>query len=133
MINVASVENMKKSDLYTTENLVPAIELMARAAREIFDAVNGDGGWRAPVAVVCGIGNNAGDGFAVAELLADAGIDCTIFLLSEKFTDSGRYYFERCAEKDVRVSRELELSGYGTVLDCIFGMGFHGEVGEPYR
>ncbi len=133
MINVASVENMKKSDLYTTENLVPATELMARAAREIFDAVNEDGGWRAPVAVVCGIGNNAGDGFAVAELLADAGIDCTIFLLSEKFTDSGKYYFDRCAEKGVKVSRELELSGYGTVLDCIFGMGFHGEVGEPFR
>lgn len=133
MINVASVENMKKSDLYTTENLVPATELMARAAKEIFDAVNEYGGWKAPVAVVCGIGNNAGDGFAVAELLADAGIDCTIFLLSEKFTDSGKYYFERCQKKGVKISRELELDRFNTVLDCIFGMGFHGEVGEPYR
>ena len=94
MINVTSVENMKKSDAETTES-IPAVELMARAAKGILDAMKAEC-FRAPVAVVCGVGNNAGDGFALAELLSDAGVDCTVFLLSDRFSESGRYYFDRC-------------------------------------
>lgn len=131
MKNVVSVENMRKSDAKTTET-TPAVELMERAAKGIFEAMKSEG-IKAPVAVVCGIGNNAGDGFALAELLLDAAIDCTVFLLSDKFSDSGKYYFDRCREKGVKVSEELKLEGFGTVVDCIFGVGLHGNIGEPYR
>lgn len=131
MINVTSVENMKKSDAETTES-IPAVELMARAAKGILDAMKAEC-FRAPVAVVCGVGNNAGDGFALAELLSDAGVDCTVFLLSDRFSESGRYYFDRCEKKGVKVSETLDLAGFGTVVDCIFGVGLHGDVGEPYK
>ena len=49
-----------------------------------------------PVAVVCGVGNNAGDGYVLAALLFEAGIPCRIFLLKEKFSADGRAFFERC-------------------------------------
>ena len=63
------------------------------------------GGMEAPVAVVCGSGNNAGDGYVAASLLHAAGIDVTIVLLGEKFSEDGKYYFATCLEQGVPVKR----------------------------
>ncbi|MCI8388117.1 MAG: NAD(P)H-hydrate dehydratase [Clostridiales bacterium] len=131
MIKVVSVENMRKSDANTITNGTPSRELMERAGNAIFNAAE----WNAPVAIVCGIGNNAGDGFVVAELLYNAKIECKLFLLSDKFSDDGQYFFERCKAAGVAVANgidELALDGYNTILDCIFGTGFHGEITKPY-
>ncbi|MBQ6319500.1 MAG: hypothetical protein IJI23_06965, partial [Lachnospiraceae bacterium] len=58
MIDIFSVDNMRKSDAATIAAGTPGTELMMRAARGVFGAVP----WKAPVAIVCGSGNNAGDG-----------------------------------------------------------------------
>ncbi|MBQ8551724.1 MAG: NAD(P)H-hydrate dehydratase [Clostridia bacterium] len=132
MIKVVSVENMRKSDAYTAEHSASFRELMSRAGKAIFDAVE----WRPPVAVVCGVGNNAGDGFVVAELLCGAGVPCTIFMLSDRVSDVSRYFYDKCIALGAEIKNgldELCLDGFATVLDCIFGTGFRGEVGEPYR
>ncbi len=132
MIKVVSVDNMRRSDAYTSEHTVPSRELMQRAGRSIYNAVE----WKPPVAVVCGTGNNAGDGFVVAELLHAAGIPCEIFLLSDHFSDDGAYFFAQCEEAGVTIhhlTAAPDLKGFGTVLDCIFGTGFHGEIEEPFR
>lgn len=123
-----SVETMRKSDAYTIANFVPSKELMRRAGQAIFDSAD----WKAPVAVVCGKGNNAGDGYVVAALMKDAGIDCTIFLIDkEAFSEDGRYYYDICIEKGVPVQVfdvQTDLSGYGSVLDAMLGTGFAGDV-----
>ncbi len=132
MIKVVSVDNMKRSDAHTAVTSSSYRELIARAGRAIFGSVE----WKPPVAIVCGSGNNAADGFVVAELLHEAGIGCTLFLLSERFSSDGKHYFERCLATGIPVKRgldEMSLTGYKTVLDCIFGTGFKGEVKEPYR
>lgn len=121
---------MRASDKWTIENLVPSRELMARAGKAIFDSFE----WKAPVGIICGKGNNAGDGFVVAGLLADQGIDCEIVLLYEdSFSDDGRYFYDICARKGVRMVRTGDYGKYNTILDCIFGTGFKGEVREPAR
>jgi len=123
---------MRESDAATIASGVSGTELMARAAKAIFEAAH----WREPVAIVCGIGNNAGDGFAVAELMAKAGIVCTLFLLSEKMSETGAYFYEKAVSLGVKSVHGIEnfsLDGYGSVLDCIFGTGFRGDVDEPYR
>ena len=125
-----STEVMRASDKWTIENLVPSRELMARAGKAIFDSCE----WKAPVGIICGKGNNAGDGFVVAGLLADQGIDCEIVLLYEdSFSDDGRYFYDICARKGVRTVRTGDYGKYNTILDCIFGTGFKGEVREPAR
>ena len=65
-----STEVMRASDRWTIENVCPSKELMARAGKAIFDQVD----WKGPVGIICGKGNNAGDGFVVASLLKDHGI-----------------------------------------------------------
>lgn len=132
MIKVVSIDNIRKSDAHTASTSTTMRELMTRAGKGIFDAVD----WKAPVAVVCGIGNNAGDGFMVAELLYEAGISCEVFLLSDKFTDDGKYFHDRIASMGIKMNYGLDalcLDGFNTVLDCIFGTGFKGEVEDPFR
>jgi NAD(P)H-hydrate epimerase len=104
---------------------------MARAARAIFETVD----WRPPAAIVCGSGNNAGDGYALALLLREHGIPCTAFLLKEKFSADGAYYYQQCLAKGVetRLWDGADFTGYATVVDCILGTGFHGEVKGEVR
>lgn len=76
------------------------------------------------MAVVCGVGNNAGDGYVLAALLFEAGIPCRIFLLKEKFSADGRAFFERCQALGVpwEVWEEgRELTGFACIADCLFG------------
>lgn len=127
MEKIVSSRVMRESDEYTCKNRVSSAELMYRAGEGIYKSRENWG----KTAVVCGAGNNAGDGFVVAKLICEQGGDATIFLLSEKFSESGRLYFDMCAEIGVKTemcTEETDFSCFDTVLDCIFGTGFHGEV-----
>ncbi|MBQ7703646.1 MAG: hypothetical protein IJT40_04645 [Firmicutes bacterium] len=91
-------------------------------------------GWKEPVAIAAGKGNNAGDGYVVAMLLNDRGMDVELILIDEKFSEDGKYYFDECMEAGIPVkmySPGTDLSCYGTILDCLLGTGFSGDVREP--
>ena len=125
-----STEVMRNSDRWTIEHLVPSKVLMERAGRAIFEQAE----WKGPVGVICGKGNNAGDGFVVASLLKEKGIECEIVLLYEdSFSEDGKFFFDRCVEKEIPVVTDSDYGKYKTILDCIFGTGFKGEVKEPAR
>ena len=133
MQDILSVGEMRMSDAIAISSIVPGMELMRRAGEGIFRAAE----WKPPVAVVCGTGNNAGDGFVTAMMLQEAGIACDIILQEESFTPDGKFWFGCCRAKGVPVRTWAEtetLQGYGTVEDCIFGTGFHGKAeGEAAR
>ena len=127
MIEILSVENMRKSDAAAIAGGTSGRELMRRAGEAIFHAVS----WRGPVAIVCGSGNNAGDGYVLALLLRKAGIPCCLIPLSEKRSADGGFYFDRCAEAGIPVrpwAGAGSLAGAATVVDCLFGTGFRGPV-----
>ena len=98
-----STEVMRSSDRWTIENLCSSKELMERAGKAIFEQVR----WKGPVGIICGKGNNAGDGFVVASLLKDHGIECEIVLLYEdSFSEDGKYFFDKCVAKGIPVVTE---------------------------
>ena len=101
-IKTISVEQMRKSDTWTIEHLVSSKELMKRAGDGIFEQMM-EHGCKGPVAIICGTGNNAGDGYVVASNLAEAGIDCTIVLAADKFSEDGKFYFDKCLTKNIPV------------------------------
>ncbi len=140
MIDILSVENMRKSDAATIAEGTPGTELMMRAARGVFECNR----WTAPVAIICGSGNNAGDGYALALLLYEAGIDLTVFCVYDRFSDDGRFYYDKLAgtlktgdkSGDFGIERwsdSVDLSKFGTVVDCLLGTGFKGEVRSELR
>lgn len=126
MKKILTVSAMRDADAATIAAGTPGRVLMARAAAGIFRSER----WRGPVGIVCGSGNNAGDGFALALLLKDADIPCSLLRLSERFSADGRYYYEKCIDAgipDGMITVDTDFIGYRTLVDCIFGTGFHGE------
>lgn len=136
---VLSVREMRDADAYTIKNFVDSKELMYRAGEAIFYVGDWNIGDR--VLIAAGSGNNAGDGYVVADLLNIEGIEVEILLIKDKFSEDGKYYFNRCLQKDIKYTVLDENTDYDTlrgkfdsydyVLDCIYGTGFRGEVREP--
>jgi YjeF N-terminal domain protein len=136
---VLSVKEMRDADAYTIKNFVDSKELMYRAGEAIFYVGDWNIGDR--VLILAGSGNNAGDGYIVADLLNIEGIETEILLIKDKFSEDGRYYFNRCLQKDIKYTVLDENTDYNTlrekfdsydyILDCIYGTGFRGEVREP--
>lgn len=136
---VLSVKEMRDADAYTIKNFVDSKELMYRAGEAIFYVGNWNIGDK--VLIAAGSGNNAGDGYVVADLLNIEGIEVEILLIKDKFSEDGKYYFNRCLQKDIKYTVLDENTDYNTlrkkfdsydyVLDCIYGTGFTGEVREP--
>lgn len=132
MIRVTSVKTMRQSDSATILGGVSGRELMARAGRGIYQSY----AWKGPVAIVCGSGNNAGDGYVLALELLSVGIECTLVLLFNRFSEDGAYYFGQCREAGVPVvayTEDFSFDAYSEIVDCIFGTGFSGEVVSPVR
>ncbi len=126
-VRTVSVEVMRGSDARCIAAGTDSKELMRRAGEAIFLCAD----WRAPVAIVCGKGNNAGDGYVAALYLQAAGIGCELVLLDpDRFSEDGRYYYSLCMEQGVKArlyADDLDFSAYGSVLDCLLGTGFRGE------
>lgn len=133
MIKVLSVENMRASDRATIQGGTSGRELMMRAAEGIYDAVSQCGRGRR-VLVVCGKGNNAGDGFALALLLAQRNYECTVLRIDDETSEDGNYYLAQCEKIGLSLTGIIQnYNEFDIIVDCIFGTGFHGTVGEPYR
>jgi YjeF N-terminal domain protein len=136
---VMSVKEMRDADSYTIKNFINSKELMYRAGEAIFYVADWNIGDK--VLILAGSGNNAGDGYVVADLLNIEGIDVEILLIKDKFSEDGKYYFNICNQKGIKYSVLDDGTDYNTlfekfnsydyILDCIYGTGFVGEVREP--
>src|SRR4051812_38476037 len=83
---VVTAAEMRALDRATIEEIgIPALTLMETAGRAVAGAAKAllDGETGADVAVVCGPGNNGGEGFVAARGLGDAGMDAVVHLAVE--------------------------------------------------
>ena len=82
-------------------------------------------GWtKRPVAVVCGPGNNGGDGFVAARILAEAGWRVALALIGDKDALKGdAKLMAGLYEGEVHSFSPEFLSGAGLIVDAIFGTG----------
>ena len=136
---IISVELMRESDARTIATLVSDEELMDRAGRGIarlcLQLLNIMP--KSAFAVVCGPGNNGGDGYVAARYLAESGHDVTVFFTKEPSSATARYHRHlldstcvkilpfRCAEHETSASN---LSAFDCVIDCLLGTGFSGTL-----
>lgn len=132
MKEVITVANMRESDAHTIANYVPSKTLMYRAAMGVCQGVS----WKGRVGILTGGGNNGGDGYALAAILAGQGIDCRIHRVSEKFSEDGKFYYDKALEAGVEAplfSQDGNLSGYDILVDCLLGTGFSGPVRGKFQ
>ena len=124
--NAISVHRMRESDAYTIAHHTSGRELMRRAANGVYESVDWTG---KKVAIVAGSGNNGGDGYALASILADSGVIPRVYRTSDKFSDDGAFYYNMAIEKGVPICDFAEnetFEGVDILVDCILGTGFTG-------
>jgi NAD(P)H-hydrate epimerase len=117
------VRQMGEADRLTTDAGLPAVELMANAGRGVASEIQRR--WPArPVIVLCGPGNNGGDGFVIARLLLEAGWPVRVALLGPRDQLAGAAGHH--AQLWPRAVEQLVpdvLDGAELVVDAIFGAG----------
>jgi len=130
-------QQVRELDRITIEEKgIPGIKLMRSAAQACVDVLLGQAPSPGKVSVLCGSGNNAGDGFIIAGLLANRGIEVTVGLVGKVpsgETDAGKAY-GYCCEAGVEIlTAELSLQNSAFVVDALLGTGLIGPVRPEYQ
>jgi len=142
-MRVLNTQQMREADRQTIDDIgIPSVVLMENAGRQAVAAMEAafDDLASSKVGVLCGRGNNGGDGFVVARTLAQRGIEAAVYLLGSVADVRGdaRTHLEILGRVGVTVvevtnAQEWELhfsevSECDLIVDAIVGTGFHGPL-----
>src|SRR6267142_79146 len=139
-MRVLNAAQMREADRRTTEEIgIPSLVLMENAGRQAvaaMEAMHSDL-FERQVAVLCGRGNNGGDGFVIARTLLQRGIDVSVFLMGRvaEVRGDARTNLEILGRLGLTVVEvadsqawELHVSEVGDctlIVDAIFGTGLN--------
>ena len=142
-MRVLNTQQMREADRRTISDVgIPSIVLMENAGRQAVAAMEAafDGLASSKVGVLCGRGNNGGDGFVVARTLVQRGVEAIVFLLGSvsEVRGDARTNLEILGRIGLTVvevanAQEWELhftevSECDLLVDAILGTGFHGRL-----
>jgi len=121
---IITVAEMYAADQYAADEGVPTRTLMEYAGRAVADEIVKKHAKPCPVLVLCGPGNNGGDGFVAARLLKSRGWDVRVALLGDRGKLKGDAAFEAVQWPDEVVPLvPAALGGAKVVIDGLFGAG----------
>src|SRR5208337_4295558 len=138
-MKITTAAEMREIDRATSERFaVPSLTLMENAGSAIAEFILDEYGEVNRIAVVCGKGNNGGDGFVVARKLHRAGRVVEILLLAAPTDLRGDALamYERLPLRPIalKTSRELQTESSRSLVNCdlivdaILGTGFQPPV-----
>ena len=143
-------EEMRELDRKAIEEYkIPGIVLMENAGRNVAEEILKmlDDPQQAKVAILCGKGNNGGDGFVVARHLHNHSIHVDVFLIARvsdilKDGDAG-INLQILLNMKIPVKEIFDIPGvnsilkelhnYNILVDALFGTGLSGDVREPFK
>ena len=141
-----TVKQIQNLDKIAIEKIgIPSLVLMENAGRSVADeVVKQVRKVKKPCAcIICGLGNNAGDGFVVARHLINEGIRTKIFLVgkgSQLKADAAVNYrilknLKYSVKEIHRVNNSFlaDIASADAVVDAVFGVGLNREVLDPFR
>ena len=128
-------EEMRAADRWAIEDQgIPSLELMETAGAAVAEAA-ADLAAPGPAVVVCGKGNNGGDGLVAARKLSETGFDVNTLLLAapDELSPDAKANLARVEGARQAKPADLaeQLAGAGVVVDAIFGTGFAGAPRDP--
>ena len=127
---ILSNEEMRRADAMAVEAGIPSFTLMKNAGRAVADVI-ASRYQPCRVAVLCGPGNNGGDGFVVARLLSEQGFDVLVACGGEPNGDAA----EAAAQwRGARAPLSpAAIDGAGLIVDALFGAGLSRPLEAGYR
>lgn len=126
---------MRDADLYTIQEVgIPSLVLMERAALGVVDCIEKECLDFSRVLVVCGSGNNGGDGYAIARLLHLKGIMVDIFFVGkeESRSEENRVQKKISDYYKINVVESISEKEYSLIIDAIFGTGLKRNIEGKY-
>ncbi len=117
----------------------PGIVLMKRAGGAVFKVLTQLYPECRSIALVCGKGNNAGDGYIIAGLARQRGMAVSVYQLGsmellsgDAATAMGWALAQGVQPQRIETTQTLELTGE-VIVDALLGTGISGEVRQPYH
>ena len=145
-MKVVTPNEMGKMDQHAIDNGIPGIELMERAGAACVELILNEINTDSIITIICGPGNNGGDGLVIARLLLELNYSVHIFLTenSKKGSESNEINLNRLKEKNSEIhylEDESEREEFNQILgksthliDAIFGTGLQDrEISEKYK
>ena len=129
MIELLNPAEMAEADRLTIASGTPGIALMETAGRAVADVAA-----RAPlgtrIAIACGPGNNGGDGFVAARILAGRGYRVRLGLLGDRDALKGDAALAAAEWRGETVPlADLDFEEADVIIDALFGAGLDREIG----
>ena len=143
-MKVARVDEMRNLDRRATEEFgVSEDLLMENAGQAVYFVILQEFGIKNnKFVVLCGSGNNGGDGLVVARKIHSSGGEVRVFLLDDesKFKGAAKNNFEIVSRMPIEISRVSSIDSIivdvldsDAIVDAIFGTGLTREVGGIYK
>lgn len=126
---------MKNADLHTINEMgIPSLVLMERAALETAAVMKEQRLDMTNVLIVCGSGNNGGDGFALARILAEKGRKPHILFAGKETSMSTECALQKSIvhKMDIPVFTEFTEGEYTVIIDAVFGVGLSRDITGYY-
>lgn len=124
MFELLTPEEMARADRLTMEGgIKDGFALMLAAGRAVADIAQHMFPQKQPVAVLCGPGNNGGDGYVAAQYLLEAGYEAVCFAAAppRQGTDAMRAsIFYKGQARDLN---EFSPASFGGIIDALYGAG----------
>lgn len=119
---------MSRADGLAVEAGIASLTLMENAGRAVADVITGRYGPRDTV-VLCGPGNNGGDGFVVARLLKDRGWQVRVALFGErdKLKGDASFYFDLW-KGNVEPASSEAIGSAELIVDALLGAGLDRDI-----
>jgi NAD(P)H-hydrate epimerase len=133
-----TVDNVRELDRLAIEDEgIPAITLMRRAGAACVELLMARWPTATNIWVICGGGNNAGDGYIIAGLLAEHHCQVSVRRLGDpaKASPATRVAYEYCLQSGI-VPEPFDIDEVMTanvVVDALLGIGVQGELRPAYR
>jgi NAD(P)H-hydrate epimerase len=135
LVGLPDAERMRAMDAWAIEERgIPSEQLMERAGAGLA-RMTADVAPHGLVAVVCGGGNNGGDGYVAARLLREAGRDVRVVAVTavDALRGDARRNAERLPGDPPEPFGPAALDGAAVAIDALLGTGFSGAPRDPAR
>lgn len=128
MLQVLTAEQIRACEgIQIYSKNIPASELMMRAAGAAAEELLAGSFDTSRILIVCGNGNNGGDGLAMARILHSRGFSCTVRLAeadeNKSMSEEAQRQFEAAKAEGVCFDHETPLSHFTVLVDALFGIG----------